>query len=58
MAFEPDYGETLVSHEEADALTPAAREILGNPIRKADLYDLEQQIQAEVADEWWGNLLN
>ena len=58
MAFEPDYGETLVSDEEAEALTPAAREILGDPIRKADLYDLEQQIQDEVADEWWGNLLN
>lgn len=58
MAFEPDYGETLVSHEEVEALTPAARKILGEPIRKADLYDLEQQIQAEVADEWWVTLLN
>ena len=58
MALEPDYGETLVSDEEAEALTPVTREILGDPIRKADLYDLEQQIQAEVADEWWGNLLN
>lgn len=58
MAFQPDYGETLVSDEEAEALTPAAREILGDPIRKADLYDLEQQIQDEVADEWWETLLN
>ncbi|CAN5403691.1 hypothetical protein BH09ACT12_BH09ACT12_12320 [soil metagenome] len=58
MSFRPDYGETLVGDEEADALTPAAREILGDPIRKADLYDLEQQIQSEVADEWWGILLN
>lgn len=58
MAFEPDYGETLVSGEEAEALTPVAREILGDPIRKADLYDLEQQIQAEVAEEWWTTLLN
>jgi fido (protein-threonine AMPylation protein) len=58
MAFQPDYGETLVSDEEAEALTPAAREILGDPIRKADLYDLEQQIQAEVADEWWTTLLS
>ncbi len=52
MALEPDYGETLISDEEAEALTSAAREILGDPIRMADLYDLEQQIQDEVADEW------
>lgn len=58
MALEPDYGETLLSYEEAEALTPAARELLGEPIRKADLYDLEQRIQIEVADEWWGNLLD
>lgn len=58
MALEPDYGETHVSAEEAKALTTVAREILGDPIRKADLYDLEQQIQDEVADEWWGDLLN
>ena len=58
MALEPDYGETLLSYEEAEALTPEARKSLGDPIRKADLYDLEQRIQVEVADEWWGSLLN
>jgi len=58
MAFQPAYGETVVSDEEAEALTAAAREILGDPIRKADLYDLEQQIQDEVADEWWATLLD
>lgn len=58
MALEPEYGETLLSFEEVEALTPEARELLGDPIRKADLYDLEQRIQVEVADEWWGNLLN
>lgn len=58
MALEPDYGETLLSYEEAEALTPEARKLLGDPIRRADLYDLEQRIQVEVADEWWGNLLN
>lgn len=51
MALEPDYGETLLSYEEAEALTPQARKLLGDPIRKADLYDLEQRIQVEVADE-------
>jgi len=58
MALEPDYGETLLSYEEAEALTPEARRLLGDPIRKADLYDPEQRIQVVVADEWWGNLLN
>ena len=58
MALEPDYGETLLSYEEAAALTPEARKLLGDPIRRADLFDLEQRIQVEVADEWWGNLLN
>ena len=58
MALEPDYGETLLSYEEAESLTPEARRLLGDPIRKADLFDLEQRIQVEVADEWWGNLLN
>lgn len=52
MAFRPDYGETLVTEEECDALTDAARELLRDPIRKADLYDLEQLIQNEVADEY------
>jgi fido (protein-threonine AMPylation protein) len=52
MAFRPDYGETLVTEEERDALTDAARDLLGDPIRKADLYDLEQLIQNEVAEEY------
>lgn len=51
MAFEPDYGETLLTEEERDALTAEAREILDEPIRKDDLYDLEQLIQDEVADD-------
>lgn len=58
MVLDPDYSETLVSEEEAEAITPTAREILGQPILKADLYDLEQQIQDQVADEWWANLLD
>ncbi len=46
MAFEPEYGETLATDEERGALTSQVREILGEPVRKADLYDLEQLIQA------------
>lgn len=34
-----------LGEEERDALTAEARELLGDPVRKADLYDLEQQIQ-------------
>lgn len=51
MAFSPDYGETLLTEEERDALTAEASEILGEPVRKADLYDLEQRIQEEVAGD-------
>lgn len=58
MAFEPDYGETLVTEEEREALTAEAREVLGHPIRKADLYDLEQQIQDEVADDLVAEVLD
>lgn len=58
MAFEPDCGETLATSEERDALTAEAREVLGEPIRKADLYDLEQQIQDQVADELVGAVVD
>ncbi len=57
MAFEPECGETPATDEERDALTSQVREILGEPVRKADLYDLEQLIQAEVADELVGDVL-
>ncbi len=57
MAFAPEYGVTLTTDEERDALTSEVREILGEPVRKADLYDLEQLIQAEVADELVGDVL-
>lgn len=52
MVFRPDYGETLLSDEDRDALTGTARELLGDRPRKADLYDLEQLIQNEVANEY------
>ena len=51
MVFDPDYGETLATDDERAALTSEARELLGDPVRKADLYDLEQQIQSQVADD-------
>ncbi len=51
MPFDPDYGDTHVSDEDRDALTPTVKKLLGENILKADLYDLEQQLQAEVADD-------
>lgn len=49
MAFDPDYGQTLASDEELEALTDAARGAFGEHVRKADLYDAEQAIWADVA---------
>jgi len=47
-AFDPDYGATPVDDEDAQALVPAAREALGEPLLKASLYDLEQAIEDQV----------
>jgi fido (protein-threonine AMPylation protein) len=57
MTFDPDYGQTVLSEEEQAALDPAARELLGEPILKADLYDLEQLVQMQVADEFVQEIL-
>lgn len=51
MSLTPGYGETPVSDDEADALLPQARELLGEPIIKVDVYDLEQAVQEEVVEE-------
>ena len=58
MVFDPDYGETLATDDERAALPSEARELLGDPVRKADLYDLEQQIQSQVADDLLGLVLD
>ena len=39
MGVEPGYGETPLDPEEADALTPQAREIFGDEPKKIDLYE-------------------
>ncbi|CAB5002539.1 unannotated protein [freshwater metagenome] len=57
MTFDPDYGQTLLSDEDQVGLTSEVRELLGDPILKADLYDLEQLIQAQVADEFVQEIL-
>lgn len=50
MPIGPDYGETPISDEDAQALTPTAREVLGADPGKVDVYDLEQVAQDAVSD--------
>jgi fido (protein-threonine AMPylation protein) len=51
MSLTPGYGETPVPDDELDALLPAVRELLDEPVTKAAVYDLEQAIQEEAAEE-------
>jgi fido (protein-threonine AMPylation protein) len=51
MPLVPGYGETPVSGDELDALLPSARELLGAPITRAAVYDLEQAVQEQVVEE-------
>lgn len=51
MSLTPGYGETPVSDDELDALLPAVRELLGEPVTKAAVYDLEQAVQEEATEE-------
>lgn len=50
MALAPGYGETPLDPEEAEALTARARALLGDDPTKADLYDAEQAVLAEVSE--------
>jgi len=51
MSLSPGYGETPVEGDELDALLPRARAVLGEPVTKASVFDLEQAVQDEVAGE-------
>lgn len=51
MALSPGYGETPLDGDELDALLPTLREVLGEVPTNAELYDLEQAVQDEVAEE-------
>lgn len=42
MPVEPEYGETPVSDDEIDALLPNVRALLGEPVTKAAVYDLDR----------------
>lgn len=52
MSLTPAYGETAVSAEDEEALTPWVRELLGEPLTKAAVYDLEQAVQAQETREY------
>lgn len=50
MTLPPGYGQTPVDPDELGALLPGTRYLLGEPVTKAAVYDLEQAIQEEVAE--------
>ncbi|BBZ49109.1 Fic family protein [Mycobacterium heidelbergense] len=51
MSLTPGYGETPLPDDELEALLPRIAELLGKPITKAAVYDLEQGVQEQVAEE-------
>ncbi|GAB3195892.1 hypothetical protein GCM10027062_03840 [Nocardioides hungaricus] len=55
-SFDPGYGETEVSEEEREALTPYALKVLGEPVFKAALYDIEQTLQDRVGSALLGQI--
>jgi fido (protein-threonine AMPylation protein) len=51
MSLAPGYGETPLPDDELEALLPHVVHLLGSPITKAAVYDLEQGVQEQVAEE-------
>jgi fido (protein-threonine AMPylation protein) len=51
MSLMPGYGETPLPDDELAALLPDILQILGEPVTRAAVYDLEQGIQEQVAEE-------
>ncbi|WP_099024087.1 Fic family protein [Mycolicibacterium palauense] len=51
MSLTPEYGETPLPDDELAALLPNAAQTLGAPVTRAAVYDLEQAIQEQVAEE-------
>ncbi|WP_067655615.1 Fic family protein [Nocardia harenae] len=54
MSFAPGYGQTPLTDDEAEMLVPAVRQLIEGSGGKAAVYDLEQAIQEEVAEELIG----
>lgn len=50
MPLTPGYGETPVPDDDLDSLLPSIRDLIGQPVSKAAIYDLEQGIQASVTE--------
>lgn len=50
MSLAPGYGETPVSDDELEWLLPEVRRLLGEPVTKAAVYDLEQALQEGVTE--------
>ena len=51
MALTPGYGQTPLPHDELAALLPEVVVVLGEPVTRAAVYDLEQGLQDRVTDE-------
>jgi fido (protein-threonine AMPylation protein) len=51
LTLSGDYGETLVSPDDLAAFTPAVRRYLGEQPTKAEVYDLEQEIERQTETE-------
>jgi hypothetical protein len=51
-SFGPGCGQTEVSEEEREALTPYALAVLGDPPLKSDVYDVGQVLQDHVGEIW------
>jgi len=52
MPLTPGYGETPLPHDELSALLPEVVEVLGEPVTRADVYDLEQALQGQLQEEF------
>ncbi len=51
MSLTPGFGQTPLPHDELAALLPEVVVVLGEPITRAAVYDLEQGLQDRVSDE-------
>lgn len=51
MTLDPDYGNTPLPFDEFDRLLPDIRDLLDAPITKSAVFDLEQAVQADLAEE-------
>lgn len=51
MPLTPGYGETPLAEDELIALLPHVVEVLDEPIRRADIYDVEQAVQQQVSED-------